>query len=312
MPYSLDQVNTYLVEGDPLTLIDTGPIMDGVEEGLTEALNYAGHRPEELERIIVTHTHADHMGLASRLKALSGAEIVCHRFARDKMNDYRGSSLKDMEYLIEFSQVLGLSPDLMRANRHLMTRWLDVAESVGVDRVVENGDVLAGDPYTLKVFHTPGHSFDHIILYLPELGIAFTGDFLLDKITPNPDIYQPWKSDQLSGLPDYIRSLHAIENLRVIQALPGHGRCISNFQGRLREILEHHEQRKRYIVANLRGREMNILELGLELLQFVEAEPSTTNIFLAMREILGHLVILEEEGRVKRNVRNSTYYYRVE
>ncbi len=311
MPYSLDQVNTYILETDPLTLIDTGPIMPGVEEALERAMARSGHHPSQLGRIVVTHTHVDHMGLAARLKAASGAEVICHRHALEEMTNHREYNLREMEYLIAMSRTVGLSPELMEANRHFMERWLDVAESVQVDRCVEGGEVLEGDPYDLEVIYTPGHSFDHIVLYLRELGLVFTGDFLLDKITPNPDIYPPWKSQRISGLPDYLDSVMSLKELKVIQALPGHGRCISNFRGRLGEVLEHHEQRKRYIVANLRGREMNVLELALDLIRFVEAEMNTTNIFLAIREILGHMVILEDEGKVFRETREGTFYYKV-
>jgi len=69
MPYSMNHVNVYLIEGSPLTLIDTGPIMEGVEDALHRSLEATGYDAARLERIIVTHSHPDHMGLAARLKA---------------------------------------------------------------------------------------------------------------------------------------------------------------------------------------------------------------------------------------------------
>jgi glyoxylase-like metal-dependent hydrolase (beta-lactamase superfamily II) len=312
MPFRMDQVNVYLLEGKPLTLIDTGPIMEGIWEDLCGALAQTGHEPSELQRIIITHTHPDHMGFAARLKSISGAELVCHRLAVPKVNDYKSAVLEEMEELIEFSQTLGLSPDLMRTNQSLMRGWLDVAESTEVDLVVEGGELLEGDPFDLEVIYTPGHCIDHIVLYLPEYHLIATGDLLLDKITPNPEVYTNRADGKLSGLPDYLESITALKKLKVLQALPGHGNCIPNFHARIDEILSHHEQRKRYIVATLRGREMTILELGLDLIEFVAAEMHPTNIFLAMREILGHTVILEEENRVVRKVREGTYYYSVE
>lgn len=312
MPFGMSQVDVYLIEGTPLTLIDTGPVMDGVEEDLHEALVRTGHHPDELERIIITHSHPDHMGLAARLQKASGAELVCHRLAVPKVNDYRGSVLKEREELTALSSMLGLPPDLMRTNQSMMDRWLEVAEAAGVDQAVEHGDILEGDPFKLDVLYTPGHCLDHIALHLKDYRMIFTGDLLLDKITPNPDIYPTKVDGKLSGLPDFLESIAGLRDLPVIQAFPGHGNCISNFTGRIDEIFVHHEQRKRYIVATLTGREMTILELGLDLIQFVEAKLDPTNIFLAMREILGHLVIMEEENKVVREVREGTYYYSVE
>lgn len=311
MPYALDQVNVYLLEADPLTLIDTGPIMRGVEADLFAALRRTGHEAGEIGRILITHAHADHMGLAARLKEASGAEVVAHETAAERVGDYRGFALKGMEFMIEAAPSMGLPAAMLERNREQMTRWLDVAESVPVDRPVEEGDVLAAGRFPLRVYYTPGHSFDHVIFHQEEYGLLFTGDFLLDRITPNPDIYLPWLTDKPSGLPDYIENLLRLRGLEVMQAFPGHGRCISDFRGRVEEILFHHEQRKRYIAANLRGREMNVLELALELLAFVEAEVDPTNVFLAIREIFGHLVLLEEEGRVERELRGDAFFYRV-
>jgi glyoxylase-like metal-dependent hydrolase (beta-lactamase superfamily II) len=312
MPYQMNQVNVYLLEGAPLTLIDTGPVMKGVEEDLHEGLRRTGHAPAELQRIVITHSHPDHMGLAARLKKASGAELVCHPLAVPKLNDYRESVLSEGEQLIELSSMLGLSPDLMQTNRSMMDGWLEVTEPTEVDVTVEGGEVLGGDPFRLDVMYTPGHCIDHIVLYMREYHMILTGDLLLDKITPNPDVYLSRIDGKISGLPDFLESLAGLRDLPVIQALPGHGNCISDFAGRIDEMFIHHEQRKRYIVANLRGREMTVLELGLDLIHFVEAELNYINIFLAMREILGHLVILEEEDKVVREVREGTYYYSVE
>jgi len=312
MPFRMDHVNVYLLEGSPLTLVDTGPMMEGVEEDLTGALRQLGHEPSQLERIVLTHTHPDHMGLAAHLKEVSGAELLCHRLAAPKVTDYRGAVVEEMEELLQLSQMLGLPPDLMRLNQEMMDQWLEVAGSTRADRLLEGGELLAGDPFALRVIYTPGHSLDHIVLSLPDFRLLVTGDLLLDKITPNPDIYPGEEGEMLSGLPAFLESITGLMDMPVIQALPGHGNCISDFRGRIRDILTHHEQRKRYIVANLRGREMTILEMGLDLIQFVQAEMSPSNIFLAMREVFGHLVILEEEEKVIREVREGTWFYHVE
>jgi glyoxylase-like metal-dependent hydrolase (beta-lactamase superfamily II) len=312
MPFRMDHVNVYLLEGSPLTLIDTGPMMKGVEEDLTRAMQQLGYRPSQLQRIVLTHSHPDHMGLAARLREDSGAELLCHRLAAPKVTDYRGAVVEEMEELLQFSLMLGLSPDLMRTNQRMMDQWLEVAGSTQADRLLEGGELLEGDPFRLKVIYTPGHSLDHIVLSLPDYFLIVTGDLLLDKITPNPDIYRGEDGDMKSGLPAYLESISSLIDLPVIQAFPGHGNCISDFRGRIRDILTHHEQRQRYIVANLRGREMTILAMGLDLIQFVQADMSPSNIFLAMREVFGHLVLLEKDEKVIREVREGTWYYHVE
>jgi glyoxylase-like metal-dependent hydrolase (beta-lactamase superfamily II) len=311
MPYTLDQVNVYLLEAEPLTLVDTGPIMRGVEADLFAALRRTGHDASELGRILITHVHADHMGLAARLREASGAEVVSHASAVEHLGDYRGTAAKGMDFMLEAAPLMGLPAEMLERNREMMTRWQDVAESVLVDRPVEEGDLLPAGRFPLRVYHTPGHSFEHVVYHQEEYGLLFSGDFLLDRITPNPDIYLPGLTDKTSGLPDYVENLERLRGLRVMQVFPGHGRCISDYRGRVAEVLLHHDQRKRYVAANLRGREMSVLELALELLAFVEAEVDPTNVFLAIREIYGHLVLLEEEGQVAREQRGGAYLYQV-
>jgi glyoxylase-like metal-dependent hydrolase (beta-lactamase superfamily II) len=189
-------------------------------------------------------------------------------------------------------------------------QWDEVAEPVTVDRPVEDGDILEGEPFDLEVIHTPGHSIDHICLYLRAEKLLFTGDMLLNTITPNPDMYPPWQSEERSGLPDYIRSLAGLRGLDVRLALPGHGDCIEDFRGRVDEVLAHHEERLRFLKGALGNEEKTVIQLTFDMLAQIEAEITVENIFLGMREVFGHLVILEEKGGIASEIRGETAYYR--
>src|SRR5919201_1291581 len=75
-PFLVGRVNTYLIEDDPLTLVDSGPNSGTSLDTLERGLNALGHRPEELELILVTHQHIDHEGLVGILARRSGAEVA--------------------------------------------------------------------------------------------------------------------------------------------------------------------------------------------------------------------------------------------
>lgn len=309
IPYSVQPVNMYLVEGEPLTLIDTGPIMEEVSETIPATLAELGHPPSSIERIIITHHHPDHMGLASRFKDASGGEVVCHRMGLGPVSDYWEESVRLREYLVGLSPFMGLDAEMVKSTLSTSYQWDDVAEPVSVDRQVEDGDLLAGQPYDLEVVYTPGHSIDHICLFLREKELLFTGDMLLNTITPNPDMYPPWQSEERSGLPDYVRSLEKIRELDIAVALPGHGASIEDFAARVDQVLIHHDERLSFLLGALGGEDMTVIQLTGELLTHIEAEPSVENVFLGMREVFGHLVILEQQGRVIHDVRNGTAYY---
>jgi glyoxylase-like metal-dependent hydrolase (beta-lactamase superfamily II) len=300
IPYNVQPVNIYLLAGNPTTLIDTGPLMEGVEERVVELLLEAGADPAGLERIVLTHHHPDHIGLAASFKEKSGAEVVCHHHSLPMVQDYVNESRRLVRYLVERATYMGLDRDLFEEAINRTNRWYEVAEPVVVDTTVGHGDVIKGDPLSLEVVHTPGHCIDHICLHERNTGFLFSGDMLLFSITPNPDIYPPWQSDAESGLPHYMESLERLKGLEVTLAMPGHGKNVSDFAGRVDEVIRHHRERADYIHGVVRDRPRTVLEVALELIGFIDAEPTSQNIFLAIREVFGHLVILENEGRAGR------------
>src|SRR5574341_1755566 len=79
-PFPVGPVNVYLAEGNPLTLIDTGPKDGAALAALEAGLAQHGRRVEDLRRIVLTHHHADHIGLVARLAARSGAEVLTHPY----------------------------------------------------------------------------------------------------------------------------------------------------------------------------------------------------------------------------------------
>ncbi len=309
LPVGPPLVNVYLIEGNPLTLVDTGPILDGVESALDSALEEAGHPASELQRIIVTHSHPDHRGLAARLQRASGAQVMCHRLAEHQMRDYRGAQKMGRELLTTMAPLFGLMGELFPEASARKDPWVTSAESVEVDRLLDEGSSLESDRYPLRVIYTPGHCLDHIVLYQPNEGVIFAGDHVLDKITPNPDLYPPWVNSRMSGLPDYLDSLERVRELSAGAAFPGHGEPIPNLPARIDEIFVHHKERLAYILELLQRGETTVLQMTLEFLRCIEMEASPINIFLGMREVYGHLVLLEDDGLAVRELRDGTWYF---
>ncbi len=310
LPLGPPEVNVYLIEGEPLTLVDTGPILDGIEATLDAALRETGHPASDLERIVVTHSHPDHRGLAARLQRASGAQVMCHRLAEAQMRDYGGAQERAGDLLSRIAPLFGLTGELFPARSVRSDPWTTSAESVEVDRLLDEGDLLRSDTYPLRVIYTPGHCLDHIVLWQPEEGVIFAGDHVLDKITPNPDLYPPCAGPPMSGLPDYLVSLTHIRELSARRAFPGHGEPITDLPGRIDEILIHHGERISHILELLKRGETTVLRLTIDFLACIEAEPSPINIFLGMREVYGHLVLLEDDGLAAREMREGTWYFK--
>src|SRR5258708_28405818 len=91
-PFYVGPVNVYLIEEDPLTLIDAGPRDDASLEGLRSGLARLGHKLSDIKRIIISHAHADHYGLAQLIVGESGATVHIHEWdapADSAETDYR-------------------------------------------------------------------------------------------------------------------------------------------------------------------------------------------------------------------------------
>lgn len=309
MPYDVQAINVYLLSGEPVTIIDTGPILAGIPDALYAALDEVGHPAESLEQIIITHHHPDHMGLASRLKSASGARVVCHDIGGGIISDLHAQGVRLREYMTGLATFIGLDPEQMRASLFKPSEWDAAAEPVTPDRTVAEGDVIRAGSRDLRVVYTPGHTIDHICLYDAGERLMFTGDMLLQSITPNPDVYPPWLSDRQSGLPDYIASLHRIRKIETSVALPGHGTTITDFLSRIDDVLLHHQERLEFLRGDIVSDEKTIFQLALVLLAGIDAEMTGVNVFLAMREVFGHLVILEQGGKVRMELREGTAWY---
>jgi len=181
-------VYAYALDAERLCLIDTG--VAGAQDVISKALQKTGKDLSEVEVIILTHSHPDHIGAASLIRRQSGAQVWAHP--------------NEQEWI----------EDTVRQGRDRPVPGFDqlVYGSVEVDRLLNDGDILSlGSDSTLKVLHTPGHSAGSISLLAEEEGILFSGD-----VIPHPGgmpIYE-----DISALANSLVRLAKIENLTVLHS----------------------------------------------------------------------------------------------
>lgn len=160
-------VNILIVEGETLSLIDTG--VKGSETRIFDYLEEIGRKPEEISTVILSHSHPDHVGSAARIKALTGCRILAHRGEQRWIEDV----------------------ELQERERPVPGFFNLVDQSVRIDEPVVDGQMLHLGATRAKVVHTPGHSAGLISLLFPDEGIFFTGDAIPLKLDiPNYDNYQ--------------------------------------------------------------------------------------------------------------------------
>ncbi|MDQ7842566.1 MAG: MBL fold metallo-hydrolase [Armatimonadota bacterium] len=300
-PFPVGPVNAYLLEGDPLTLIDAGPKTEAARAALEDGLARAGRRVEEIRRIILTHGHTDHFGNAVWIRDRSGAEIYAHPAEGPKLAGARWVG----DHLRRHFLLSGLPDAFLTAFLDRMRAVRTLFDPVTEFRPLQDGATveIAGDGW--RVLHCPGHSIGHVCLFHLD-GVLIAGDLLLADISPNPVVEFTEDGRRIAMLPRYLQSLRRILLLNCERAHPGHGATIGNPGARIRELISHHEQRKEEIYRRLGRRPKTLFELTGELYQHLDE----INLTLALSEVIGHLDLLAEEKRVQAVRRGVAFGFR--
>ncbi len=303
LPFVVGNMNIYLFPGEPLTLLDTGPKTEPARHAIEKTFEEHGLRIEQIKRIVISHGHVDHFGLARELAEKSGAEIFIHPCDAPKVQ-------RGYHFYGE------LSPFLREAGvpeEHLgeLEGWCTFADSIKEPlenvQLLEDEAAIPFETFSLRVIHCPGHAQGHIALYHEASGDLFGGDHILRNITPNPAMERSCKEPEKrnQALVQYLASVKKIEQLHVKRILGAHGPAVENPQERIEQIYRHHLRRKEKLLGLLNGKGATAYELGKKL--FGTAKEA--DIFLTVSEVFAHLDLLLEENRARAEKNNGVFRY---
>ncbi len=254
IPLLANWVNCYYIDDSRPTLIDSGVNTDEGLDAIRSVLAESGKGLDDLRRIIVTHGHMDHAGLAGRLAETSSAELFIHPW---DVNTVTGPGPRLWQRARIFREFLGEAgvPEALGAELidPITLRYKSNFSAFSRYIPLKGGDVFSFDDFSLEVIHTPGHSSGSVCLLDRENGTLFSGDTLLEEVTCNPATdeteAEQIRTDQI--LSACRNSLELIEDLPVKRVLPGHGLPFSKHRKRIRRILDHHQRRRAEILRVL-------------------------------------------------------------
>ncbi|HKH79537.1 MAG TPA: MBL fold metallo-hydrolase [Solirubrobacteraceae bacterium] len=299
-PFQVGRVNAYLIEDDPLTLIDSGPNSGKALDELEQALAARGHAIEDIELLVITHQHIDHFGLASILARRSGAEVAALEGLGSYLRNYRESADLDDRFAQEIMLRHGIPADVVTALRAVSASFRAWGSSVEVTRPLRDGEELRLRDRTLRVLHRPGHSPSDTVFLDESRAILLAADHLIAHISSNPLLARPLEAPadftgpRPRALIDYIASLRLTREMELSLVLPGHGAPIADHAALIDERFRMHRRRAEKIHGLIAAQPRTAHEIAVELWGNV----AVTQAYLTISEVLGNVDLLLDEGRV--------------
>lgn len=287
-------VNVYLVEGDKgYTVIDTGIHSEQTIQRW-EQLLASGIR---LEKVVVTHAHSDHIGMAGWLKRKCAIPVIMSERSYDVMT--KGGKSRSNGDARPFAEHDG--PEFPRQMRTAFSY-----DRVEPDACFADGQVIRLGNDTFKAIWTPGHAADHYCFYNDEHGILFVGDHVMTAVSP---VITTNGNVDKNPLADYFRSLDRLEAEvgRIACALPGHGPAIGDLGSRMEEIRQGHRFRMNQLLEHVGDGRRTAGELSRLLYPGDESDAKS---FMAFQTTLARLIYLKHAGELDTvNVDGKVYFY---
>lgn len=306
--WSMGSVNAYLFTQPEVVLVDAGVKTEACWEMLVAGLATHGVAVRDLSRVVVTHPHVDHFGLAGRIVAESDATVWICELGAPWLTDMDGMWTARMAYYRDdFLPSLGLSPQVNEMILAGMRGLAAHADPVPADRLVTfqpDGALQMGGA-GWQVIHAPGHAAAQTVFYQPEARRLLSADMLL-AVAPAPVIDHPAPGERRDpSLPLFLRSLDVIDALAIDTVYPGHGRPFGDH----RTVIA----RQRARIADRKAQCLELIRAGqttvARLLESMYAHQPPESRIAGLWMLTSYLDLLLDEGSICEEIRGGVCHY---
>ena len=307
-PFYVGDVNVYLIKEDPLTLVDVGPKTPQAAEALREKLRANGVAFADVRRIVLTHAHEDHCGLARTVRdAAKTAEIFVHPWETGHL--FGRVASEQHRKLMSRAGVPAQVFDGIRETYDKISLLTD-ALTDGEFSALRDEAELEFASGTLKVLHTPGHTPGSCSFVREANRTVIAGDTVLKRVTPNPIISpDPINPDKrFKSLAEYLVSLARLKSFSPTLVFGGHGEPVDDYVEIFNRYVRQIDERQKNVVALATGEGVTAYETARKL--FPQAFESEVHGFLAISETVAHLDYAEQTGKIAVEAKEGVEFYR--
>ncbi len=295
-PFAVGRVNSYLIDDEPLTLLDAGPNSGTSLEALSQAMTARGFALEDIERLVISHQHMDHLGLIGLIAARSGAEVVALDVLAPYAEGYAQEAEADDQFAAQVMLSNGISGNVVSALYSVSRAFRGWGGRADVTRVVADGDELDFRDRTLQILHRPGHSPTDTIFHDEQRRMLLAADHLLPHTSSNPLITRPLdaEGERSRALATYMDSLARTREMDLDVVLPGHG---DPFTGHA-ELIDSHFALHRRRAEKVYGLIAEQPRTAYELAQALWGDIAATRTFFTLSEVVGQTDLMVGDGRI--------------
>jgi glyoxylase-like metal-dependent hydrolase (beta-lactamase superfamily II) len=293
-PWNVGPVVAYLFPDEPVTLIDSG--LESGRPFIEDALRDAGRQPTDVARVIVTHSHGDHVGGARWLQEVSRCDVVLHRSEAEIL-----TSPDRRERITALFAPLGFD------DRKLAEYATRTEAASARFTPIDGGEEFVTGAHTLRAEHHPGHTPGHLWAVETRSGAMFTGDYLLASSPTNPGMMadSTHPTGRAPLLVQYMDGLRELASRNPPALFTGHGPVITDAAELVSRRLMRIERRTRRVLEALASAgEPTAAELADRLYR-----GRARGSWDVMAELVGHLDVLIDRGHATTRLGEDGYWH---
>ena len=297
-PFGMREVNSYLFKGENgFTVVDPGvhtsETIEMWEQVLSSGIN--------LEKIIITHAHVDHFGLAGWFQENYHVPVYISDLGFKQMQKKTQSAdyIKWKSSMIRHFDGPNIPEELMITEQEVF-QFIPDGFFEGQQKVK-----LGNDLY--DVIWTPGHSLDHMCFYNRERKLMVIGDMVLEAISPVITVWTNEDGSYANSLKCYFDSLDVVSSYSTNLILPGHGELITNLPKRSEEIKNRHKLRMNQIVGFLNDEWKTAGQIYKE----IYGNLSINKFYSPLIATVTRLIYLESAEKISCEIHDGKYYYKL-